>query len=73
MKEKDSKFTQYLLDCGIRSGWHDKEIDEFTNDPRALETVMQYVDNVGEMLRNGVGLYLWGCLLYTSPSPRDCS
>ena len=48
MKEKDSKFTQYLLDCGIRSGWHDKEIDEFTNDPRALETVMQYVDNVGE-------------------------
>ena len=29
MKEKDSKFTQYLLDCGIRSGWHDKEIDEF--------------------------------------------
>ena len=41
MKEKDSKFTQYLLDCGIRSGWHDKEIDEFTNDPRALETVMQ--------------------------------
>lgn len=30
------KKRQYLLDCGIKCAWHNKTVDEFTNDADAL-------------------------------------
>lgn len=54
------KKRQYLLDCGIKCAWHNKTVDEFTNDADALDAVVRYNERADEMIRKGVGLYLWG-------------
>jgi len=40
----DAKYREYLLYCGIKSLWHDKELDDFTNDPESLSIVKKYLD-----------------------------
>ena len=59
MKMKHSK-TDYLTGCGILPKWHDKTLDQFTNDPVALETIKTYLKDPPKFLRKGVGLYLYG-------------
>lgn len=56
----DSKTKEYYLYCGIKSLWHDKTFQDFTNDPEALSAVKKYLKNSKESYRDGLGLYLWG-------------
>lgn len=55
---KDNR--EYWLHCGIKSRWHDKTLDDFTNDAEALSVVRRYIDKVDDMREKGIGLYLWG-------------
>lgn len=55
-----SKTTEYYLYCGIKTGWHDKTLTDFTNDTEALKVVKNYLRKSAEMRREGVGVYLWG-------------
>lgn len=56
----DTKTRDYYLLCGIKSGFHDKTLDDFTNDEDALEKVKKYIRKSRPMYRDGLGLYLWG-------------
>lgn len=56
----DTKKRDYYLLCGIKSGLHDKTLDDFTNDEDALEKVKTYIRKSRSMYRDGLGLYLWG-------------
>lgn len=56
----DSKTKEYYLYCGIKSGWHEKTFDDFTNDDEALRAVKKYLKNFEEVSKTGIGLYLWG-------------
>lgn len=56
----DTKTRDYYLLCGIKSGLHDKTLDDFTNDEDALEKVKRYIRKSRSMYRDGLGLYLWG-------------
>lgn len=56
----DSKFKEYCLYCGIKSSWHEKSLDDFTNDDEAFNAVRKYISHTNEMLKEGIGLYLWG-------------
>lgn len=56
----DTKTRDYYLLCGIKSGLHDKTLDDFTNDEDALEKVKKYIRKSRSMYRDGLGLYLWG-------------
>lgn len=58
--ELDDKTREYYLYCGIKTSWHEKTLDDFTNDDEALGIVRKYLDNQTEMKSRGVGLYLWG-------------
>ena len=55
----DKKYKDYLLYCGIKNLWHDKELSEFTNDLDALEIVQSYLEKYPKDV-SGIGLYLWG-------------
>ena len=51
-------------------------VNKLKSDPRALKSVMQSQDGQAllNMLSGGNSAALGqACLLYTSPSPRDCS
>lgn len=52
--------SEYYLMCGIKTGWHNKLLDDFTNDPEALAKVRKYIRTSKEAHNNGLGLYLWG-------------
>ena len=56
----DSKTREYYLYCGIKTSWHEKSLDDFTNDNEALSVVNKYLDDSRKMLQDGIGLYLWG-------------
>lgn len=56
----DAKTKEYLLYCGIKVGWHDKTLHDFTNDAEALSAVKKYLKDAKEMCQKGIGLYLWG-------------
>lgn len=56
----DKKTSEYYLYCGIKTGWHEKSLDDFTNDPEALEAVEKYLATASDAVTNGIGLYLWG-------------
>ena len=56
----DAKTKEYYLYCGIKTGWHEKSLDDFTNDEEALSAVRKYLKNSRDASRNGLGLYLWG-------------
>ena len=56
----DTKTKEYYLYCGIKSGWHEKSLDDFTNDEGALQAVRKYLKNSKDAFGKGFGLYLWG-------------
>lgn len=56
----DTKTAEYYLACGIKSGWHSKTLSDYTNDKDALKQVRKYIDQSQSLLKDGVGLYLWG-------------
>lgn len=56
----DTKTSEYYLHCGIKTGWHEKGLPDFTNDEKALSAVRKYLKDSKEMSHNGLGLYLWG-------------
>lgn len=56
----EQKYYDYLLYCGIKSAWHDKRLDDFTNDDAAKKIVVKYLDQSKAMLKDGIGLFLWG-------------
>lgn len=56
----EQKYIDYLLYCGIKSAWHDKRLEDFTNDDSAKKIIIRYLDQCKEMLRDGIGLFLWG-------------
>ena len=48
----------------------------FSYDSRPIQTILNQIRNINK--RDGIDLqpnyqrgYIWSCLLYTSPSPRD--
>lgn len=56
----DAKTKEYYLYCGIKTGWHEKSLDDFTNDEEALSAVRKYLKNSRDAAKKGLGLYLWG-------------
>ena len=56
----DSKTSEYYLYCGIKTSWHLKTLEDFSNDLDALEVVQGYLKDHKEMYREGIGIYLWG-------------
>ena len=60
MTQMDLKTKEYYLYCGIKSGWHEKTFDDFTNDVEALAIVKKYLKYSKEATNKGIGLYLWG-------------
>lgn len=56
----DAKTKEYYLHCGIKTGWHEKTFDDFTNDEEVLDAVRKYLSNSKDVSRKGIGLYLWG-------------
>ena len=56
----DLKTKEYYLYCGIKSGWHEKSLKDFTNDDEALVAVGKYLKNSRDVAKRGIGLYLWG-------------
>lgn len=56
----EQKYLDYYLYCGIKSAWHTKRLEDFTNDDSAKRIVIKYLDQSKEMLRDGIGLFLWG-------------
>lgn len=56
MKDK----RQYYLDCGIKTAWHNRTLDDFEGDEVALQKVKSYISQLPKMKQNGIGLFLWG-------------
>ena len=56
----DAKTTEYYLYCGIKTGWHEKSLSDFTNDEEALEAVKKYLSTASDVVTEGIGIYLWG-------------
>lgn len=56
----DAKTKEYYLYCGIKTGWHEKLLADFTNDEEALSAVRKYLKNSRDVAKKGLGLYLWG-------------
>lgn len=54
------KEKEYYIHCGIKVSWHDKSLDDFTNDDEALRSVKSYISKVKLMMSKGLGMYLWG-------------
>lgn len=54
------KNKEYYIHCGIKVSWHDKSLDDFTNDEEALRSVKSYLSKVDVMIKKGLGMYLWG-------------
>lgn len=56
----DEKTKEYYLYCGIKTAWHSKSLDDFTNDDEALVAVRKYLRSSKQNASNGLGIYLWG-------------
>lgn len=56
----DAKTKEYYLYCGIKSGWHEKSLDDFVNDPEALTQIKKYLKKSRVVAKEGLGIYLWG-------------
>ena len=46
--------------CGIKTGWHEKTLDDFENDSEALSMVKKYLKKSKTVAREGLGVYLYG-------------
>lgn len=55
----DTKVKEYYLHCGIKSMWHSKTFDDFSNDKDALSAVQKYLDKYKKE-KLTFGLFLWG-------------
>ena len=66
------KFAGVTLDPvrDIVASWHSKPVLLRQRDPSDVE-FGELERSDGDILRSVLGLSLDGCLLYTSPSPRD--
>lgn len=49
-----------FLKNGILPKWHNKKLSDYKNDPQAKESIDKYLKSRDNMLKKGVGLYLWG-------------
>lgn len=56
----DVKTREYYLYCGIKTGWHEKTLDDFENDSEALSMVKKYLKKSKTVAREGLGVYLYG-------------
>lgn len=56
----DAKTKEYYLYCGIKTGWHEKTLGDFENDPEALSMVKKYLKKSKTVAREGLGVYLYG-------------
>lgn len=56
----DAKTKEYYLYCGIKTGWHEKTLEDFENDPEALSMVKKYLKKSKTVAREGLGVYLYG-------------
>ena len=56
----DTKTKEYYLYCGIKTGWHEKTLEDFENDPEALSMVKKYLKKSKTVAREGLGVYLYG-------------
>lgn len=56
----DAKTKEYYLYCGIKTGWHEKTLDDFENDSEALSMVKKYLKKSKTVAREGLGVYLYG-------------
>lgn len=54
-----AKKREYLRN-GILPKWHDKTIENFTNDSNAKSKVEKYLNDAELMKIKGIGLFLWG-------------
>lgn len=60
MESSKEKNHAYYRACGIRENWFYKTVKEFENDPEAKKMVQSYLQQLKDMVRKGIGLYLWG-------------
>ena len=58
--------TPVDVEAAKRQGWREQHILVVSHDDERL-------DFLERQLIRSIGERLYGCLLYTSPSPRDCS
>lgn len=56
----DAKTKEYYLYCGIKTGWHEKTLEDFENDSEALSMVKKYLKKSKTVAREGLGVYLYG-------------
>lgn len=56
----DKRTRDYYLHCGIKSAWHEKSLEDFTNDPEALRMIENYLSKWKEYSAKGMGIYLYG-------------
>ena len=65
---------------GSRMGGVDKGLQNYQGMPLAMHALMRLTPQVGHLMINAnrnlaayesMGVPVWPCLLYTSPSPRD--
>ena len=78
ISDKDLRFSQgdYNVDLVIALGVHNRdELDKaITSHGRILHDATIITINAGDGAADGnLGSINWGCLLYTSPSPRDAT
>lgn len=60
MENFNKKQRAYLTSLGILPKWHDKTFEDFDNDPASKIKVKNYIKNIRNAKKKGVGLYLWG-------------
>lgn len=56
----NAKTKDYYLHCGIKSSWHDKNLEDFHNDAEVYKQVKKYLSDSKSFADDGIGLYLWG-------------
>ena len=60
---EDSNMTkkeEYYLSCGIKSAWHSKTLEAYDNDKKAKNSVDAYLSKDRRVVKDGIGIYLWG-------------
>lgn len=51
---------KYLISVGIYKKYHEKTLDEYDNDKETLAKVQNYLKNLKEFKKEGIGMFLWG-------------
>lgn len=55
-----SDAVKLALDSGILPKWHTYDWDDYDNDPAAKSRVRKYVTDPANVLKDGLGVYLYG-------------